>query len=80
MAKKQKPLVAKFAVGQYVKIKGLQNAPAWKIVELLTEKVGDLQINRLYCECVNNCTGQTMCNSFNYSEVEPTDVPSANYQ
>lgn len=71
---------APFQVGQYVKIKGLQNAPTWKIVKPFTEKVGGLQINRLKCEAPNNCTGQTMCQTFDFSEVELVGQPTANYK
>lgn len=63
-----------FKVEQYVKIKGVENAPAWKITEVLPYTA------ELIAEAPNNCTGQTMCNSFDYSEVELTDAPTANYK
>ena len=63
-----------FEVGQYVKAKGIENAPAWKITEVSPYTA------ELVAEAPNNCTGQTMCNSFDYSEVELTDAPTANYK
>lgn len=69
-----------FQIGQYLKPKNNPHAPTWRIVEPLTETVGQLQINRLKCEAPNNCTRQTMCQTFDFSEVELVEQPTANYK
>lgn len=66
--------IAAFDVGQYVKIKGLANAPAWEVIKIYP-KCGDL-----VAATISQCNGQIIKETFEYSEVELTDAPTANYQ
>lgn len=66
--------IAAFDVGQYVKIKGLANAPAWEVIKIYP-KYGDL-----VAATISQYNGQIIKETFEYSEVELTDAPTANYK
>lgn len=66
--------IAAFDVGQYVKIKGLANAPDWEVIKTYP-KYGDL-----VAATISQCNGQIIKETFEYSEVELTDTPTVNYQ
>ncbi len=69
-----------FEIYKYIKLKNILHSPAWLIVKKLTDTLGGVKINRLLCKTLNTCTGQTMCEVFNYDEVEITNSDAASYK